>query len=101
MDKKTIRAELRDIKYFYAKKKIFDDSNEKIGEISIVKTVRKYNSAICKASPRLYDIYVNLYLNGLTGKEYAFESGYTVETISRFHSQLVNFFQEAFLLEEM
>ncbi len=48
-----------------AKKQIrdfFDKASDSIGSIKLLEKIELYNKAICNANPRLYDVYVSLYL---------------------------------------
>lgn len=48
------------------------------------------------APPRLYDLYVSLYLQNNTQESLSDKLGYTFETISRLHSKLLRFLKEQF-----
>ena len=61
----TIREDLRDIKYYCARKKMFEEASARVGQSSVLEKVETYNKCICEAPPRLYDIYVSLYLTCL------------------------------------
>lgn len=94
MTAKNIRDDLRDIRYFYSRKELFDKSAMAVGTSIIFEKVEKYNKAICSAPPRLYDIYVSIYLNNNTQESLADKLGYTNEYISMLHTQLINFFKK-------
>ena len=46
---KEIRNDLKDIKYYYARKDKIDKASASIGANGIYEKVEKYNKAICKA----------------------------------------------------
>lgn len=95
-----VREDLRNIRYYYSRKSIFDKAIDTIGEISIVDTVAKYNKAIQSASPRLYDLYLTLYVENNTQDSLSEKWGYCIEHMSRMNAQLVKFFQTQLEKEE-
>ncbi len=88
-----IRADLRDIKYYYARRKMFYQTSNVVGRNIIMEKVELYNACVCSAPPRLYDIYVSLYLNNHTQESLSENIGYTVEYISKLNGQLIRFLQ--------
>ena len=50
---KDIKADLREIQYYYAHEKEFADATKIIGQRSILEKVERYNADICVAPPRL------------------------------------------------
>lgn len=95
-----IRNDLKDIRYYYSRKEVFDKALDSVGKSTIIEKIEKYNEAIKTASPRLYDLYVSLYLNNNTQESLADKLGYTLEHISRLNSSLVKFLQKAFKSNE-
>ena len=91
-----IREELKDIRYYYSRKAVFDSVVNSVGENAILKTIERYNEAIKLAPPRLYDLYVSLYLQNNTQDSLSAKLGYTFETISRLHTKLLKFLKEQF-----
>ena len=91
---RQIRNDLKDIRYYFSRKTVLDDNFNKIGENQILEKLKLYNQAIRSASPRLYDIYVSLYLYNNTQESLSEKLGYTLEHVSRLNSQLVLFFQQ-------
>ena len=61
-----LRSDLRAIKYYYSKQKEFEKAAETVGESKIVETVKRYNQAVTNAPPRLYKVYVELYVHNST-----------------------------------
>ena len=91
-----IREDLKDIKYYYSRKEVFEKVSDKVGKNSIIEKITKYNNVVCKASPRLYDIYVSLYLENHTQETLSDKLGYSFEYVSKLNCQLVRFFQKEF-----
>lgn len=63
---KQINQELRDIRYYYSKQKELDRPTQFIGKTAISKLVEKYNDIIKDAPVKLYDVYIQLYVNNNT-----------------------------------
>lgn len=59
----AIRKELKEVRYYYARRAIFDKALREVGNKNIMDLVKKYNDAVSTASPKLYDIYISLYVN--------------------------------------
>ena len=57
----VIRDDLKEIKYYYAHKEIFEKASKHIGEHACIEKINKYNDAIRFAPARLYELYVSLY----------------------------------------
>lgn len=94
-----IREELSQIKYYYSRKKEFDNASEEIGAYCITSKLSKYNNAIRYANPRLYELYVNLYVENHTIDSFANKLGYTYDYIQKLNTKLVKYFQQTFDLE--
>lgn len=61
-----LKYDLRQIRFYYQRKKVFDEANSIIGENGTVDLAKRYNQAICNAMPQLYELYYKLYVEGLT-----------------------------------
>lgn len=96
MELAKIREDLKNIRYYFARKDMFDRVSISVGENSILEKINTYNSIVRNAPPRLYDIYVSLYLENNTQESLSDKLGYTIEYISKLNSQLVKFFQKSF-----
>lgn len=92
----TIRNELKDIRYYFSRKTVFDKEKESIGVNSICKKIEEYNKAICFAPPRLFDLYITLYKENNTQESLADKLGYTNEYISKLNKELIKFFFKFF-----
>jgi DNA-dependent RNA polymerase auxiliary subunit epsilon len=60
----------------------------------MLEKIENYNAAICSAPPRLYDLYVSLYLDNQTQDSLSEKLGYTIEYISRLNTKLVKYLQK-------
>ena len=99
MELNEIREDLKNIRYYFSRKQVLDNALDCVGKNSITEKVEKYNKAVCSAPPRLYDLYVSLYLHNNTQDSLSEKMGYTFETISRLNAQLVRFLQKEFEIQ--
>lgn len=88
---KQVREDLKEIRYYYSRKKQFDTSFQKIVSNSVLDKVYKYNELIKDAPARLYDIYVCLYTQNYTQEAAGYELGYTPEYIHILNKKLILF----------
>lgn len=95
-----IRKDLKNIRYYYSRKAVFDKAVDTIGPICMVDLIEKYNKAIQHASPRLFDLYLTLYVENNTQDSTSEKWGYCIEHMSRMNAQLVKFLKEYFEKEE-
>ena len=93
METAKIREDLKNIRYYYSRKAMFEKASASVGENSILKKINDYNALIRLAPPRLYDLYVSLYLENNTQESLSDKLGYSVEYISKLNSQLIKFFK--------
>lgn len=89
-----IRDDLRDIRYYYTHKAVFEDNVSCVGANIVKQKVERYNSLIVIASPKLYDLYVGLYVTGYTHGAYALKFGYAMTYIHKINGELMKFFQK-------
>lgn len=101
MTLKQIREDLREIRYYYSRKETFEKAFSIIGKTDIEEKIDKYNKVICKATPKMYDLYASLYIENNTQESLSAELGYTSVHLSRLHCGLVKFFYEAFNKKEV
>jgi len=72
---------------------MFDEAYQATGVNEIMDRVRIYNQAIVSAPPKLYDLYVSLYINNHTQESLSNELCYTPEYIQMLNKQLLKFLQ--------
>ena len=89
-----VRSDLKEIRYYYSRKELFDKMLSGIGRSDVFDTVDKYNQAIRKAEPRLYDVYACLYVEGATQEYLASVLNYTPEYIRQLNKRLILYFQK-------
>lgn len=89
---KQVRDDLRAIRYYYAKQKEMDDAAQTVGANIVKETADKYNKAVRNAPPRLYDLYVGLYVNNNSQCALAEEWNYCNDYIKQLNLELCEFF---------
>ena len=72
-----IRSDLKEIRYYYSRKAMFDECKNIVIGSSIMEKVRRDNEAVKTAPPRLYDMYMMLYVKGYTQEALSAELNYT------------------------
>ena len=88
-----VKAELREIRYYYSRKEQLEDASHSIGPLPIQRILENYNCAIRKAPLRLYDLYACLYIRGQTQEAIALDLGYTPQYIRKLINELFIFFR--------
>ena len=89
-----VRDDLKEVRYYYARKELFDEAFAKIGKNKVLSKVERYNQAVASAPPVLYDIYINLYVRNYTQEALSIELNYTPEYIQMLNKRLVLFLVE-------
>lgn len=89
-----IKADLREIRYYYAKQKDLDGAAHTVGTSKISQKLERYNAAVRNAPIRLYDLYISLYVNNNTQLVVSFDWDCTVDHIKRLNRQLCLFLQK-------
>lgn len=90
-----IKNELEDIKYYYSRKDMFDKAFNSVGKNEILQTVEKYNAIICSAPPKVYELYVTLYIECCTYEAAAEALCYSVNYVYKTHKKILDFFFKA------
>lgn len=88
-----IREDLKEIRYYYSRKAMFDECKNKVIGNSITEKARRYNEAVRTAPPRLYDMYMMLYVKGFTQEGLSVELNYTPVYIQMLNKKLLLFLQ--------
>lgn len=83
-----VRNDLRDIRYYYLRKKQLEDAACSLGALPIKRKVEKYNCAIRKAPVKLFDLYACLYVRGQTQEAVSIELGYTPQYVRKLIGEL-------------
>ena len=94
-----IREDLKDIKYYYSRRKVFEEGFQSTGRSEVIDKVQDYNEVIRSAPARMYDLYVSLYVKNHTQESLSDELGYTPEYIQMLNKQLLKFLQKELSLK--
>ena len=94
-----IREDLRDIKYYYSRKKVFDEAFLTTGKNDVVEKSMTYNNIMRSAPPKIYDLYVSLFVKNHTQESLSDEFGCTPEYIQMLNKTMLKFIQKQFSLK--
>lgn len=90
-----IRQELDEVRYYNANRERFQQAEALVRKNRAVYAFEKYNSLIQTASPKLYELYVALYVHGWTYEVTAEEFNYSVNYIYKSNKALIDYFEDA------
>lgn len=88
-----IREELKAIRYYYARKKVFNFGGKITGAHEVERLAIRYNDAMRSASPWLYDLYIGLYVRNNTQESLSLEMNYSQDYIQRENKKLMQYLQ--------
>lgn len=94
---KDIKKDLLSIRYYNSRQEIFDSVAKKVGQNSIVNLANKYNECMQSAPPRLYDLYISLYVLNSTQERFAIESNYSLQNVQFHHKNLIEYLKQEFV----
>lgn len=90
-----IRADLMEIKFYYANEKEIIEASKITGLRRLAETVKEYNEAISNAKGQLYMLYVALYVHNNSQMVVADDWNCSVDYIKRLNKQLLQYLQGA------
>lgn len=88
-----IREDLKDIRYYYAHKDVFDRACRNNVSSAVIQKAERYNRIIEKAPPILFDLYVSLYMQNNTQAAFAYDRDYSINYIKDLNNKLCLFLQ--------
>lgn len=88
-----VRRDLKDIRYYYARKAILDSVKGDIGINKVRNMVDRYNQIILNAPLYLFDLYVCLYIKGYTQDKMAVELNVSSQYVQSQNKKLIAFLQ--------
>jgi hypothetical protein len=88
-----VRRDLKDIRYYYARKAILDSVKGDVGINKVRSMVDRYNKIIMNAPLYLFDLYVCLYVKGYTQDKMAVELNVSSQYVYSQNKKLVEFLQ--------
>ncbi len=89
-----VREDLRDIRYYYAHKEMFDKTVDVTGEHELIRKAKRYNAAMCTAPPRLFEVYIGLYVYNHTQESLSETLCYSPEHVQRQNKKLLLYLQK-------
>lgn len=96
MAKSEVQSELSELKYYYARKKELDAYEAILGKSRVAVLAEKYQAAICQAPIRLYDLYIELYINNHTWESLADKWSYSTQYIAKQATELNRYLTDYF-----
>ena len=90
-----VRDDLKEIRYYYSMKELFDSAANTVKPVALLNKVARYNEAMKTAPGRLFVIYVSLYVQNNSQTALADDWGFAREYIQDLNQRLVEFLQEA------
>ena len=88
-----VRRDLKDIRYYYARKAILDSVKGDVGINKVRSMVDRYNKIVLNAPLYLFDLYVCLYVKGYTQDKLAVELNVSSQYVHSQNKKLVEFLQ--------
>ena len=88
-----VRRDLKDIRYYYARKSILDSVKGDVGINKVRSMVDRYNKMILNAPLYLFDLYICLYVKGYTQDKMAVELNVSSQYVHSQNKKLVEFLQ--------
>lgn len=89
-----VRKDLREIRFYYSMKALFDEAASTLKHTSLLEKVAKYNELVSEAPAQIYILYCALYIKGHTQAALADEWGYTREYVKDLNQKLVEYLQK-------
>lgn len=87
----AVRNDLKDIRYYYARKEVFEYALKFNIENKVLRKINIYNKAIKEADPMLFDFYVSVYVKGYTLASYSEICNYSYEYVRRVNGKMIDF----------
>ena len=89
-----VRKDLREIRYYYSRKKELDYALDTVENSAIQSLLEKYNKVMKLAGIRLYSVYVDLYINNMTQSGMASSENLCLGYVKQLHRNLLDFLVE-------
>lgn len=93
---KQVKEDLRAIKYYHSRKSVLDDAFENIGINKSKELSDIYTMMIKNAPPRLFDLFIMLYVKGYTQESLGDLMCYAKNYIYKLNKQLISYFVKEF-----
>lgn len=96
-----VKKDLKEIKYYYDHKSMFDRAMETSVKTEVMRKVQLYNKYMSKAEARLFGLYVALYVENNTQQKIATNWGLSEGYIRKLNRQLCEYLLEKNCKKEM
>ena len=96
----NIKADLDKIRYYYTRKETFDKAFDSVIKNNILDLIEMYNVAMSVAEPKLFELYVCIYIHGNTYDAAAKEMAYSKDYVTKHHRRLMKYLINYFNNEE-
>ena len=93
---RQVHSDLKEIRYYYSKRDMFEGASRCIVENGIVEKVRRYNLAMANAPPRLYAVYYHLYVMCETQEVFAKSRGCSPSAVKQLNGKLCAYLVQKF-----
>ena len=94
-DLEKVREDLKDIRYYYAHKQVFERASAEHIVNNVIRKAERYNRAMEQAPPILFDLYVSLYIQNNTQAAFAYDRDYSVNYIKDLNNSLCDYIRRA------
>ena len=88
-----VRRDLKDIRYYYARKAVLESVKGDVGINKVRNMVDLYNKIILNAPLYLFDLYVCLYIKGYTQDRMAVELNVSSQYVHSQNKKLIEYLQ--------
>lgn len=95
MTRQEIQADLREIRYYYSMKEMFDKSVDTVKPLAIIEKVNRYNKAMENASAKMLALYLSLYVYNNSQAVIAEDWNLTRESIKNQNRLLQEYLQSS------
>ena len=89
-----IRAELRQVSYYFLRQEFFDAASKKIGASNVLNVVQQYSVVVRSAPAQLYLVYDGLYVRNLSQRAFSMELNYSEDYVHNQNKRLLLFLQQ-------
>jgi len=89
--RKEVVEILKEIRYFSGRKKELVKNINDLSSLKVTKKMEEIEEILSNGSIKLYDVYLQLYIEGSSQEGAAYSMGYTPTHMQRLNSQLITY----------
>jgi hypothetical protein len=94
MTLEEVREDLKEIRYYYSMKDMFDSGAKTVLPVAVLEKVERYNKAIAQAPAKMYILYLSLYVRNNSQTTLAGDWGYTPNYVKDLNNMLIEFLRK-------